>query len=246
MPTTIQLAEALVRQGLAVLDRRGSFPTHPTRRFAERAPDAIAGLCLHHSAGRSGGVSRVQAIADYHVSDECHVPTSGGGAPGILYTLAVTDEGQVVLCHDLDVATWSQGTRTRAGDENADFLAVLVVGDFTSDNHPASEPTAAQMRAVASVFLAVRELWGPEFEYTGHYALGKPACPGDTLRAMVEAADSHREIGVALVTQAQVTAALTALGYANVQAFQRHEGLQVDGIVGPITRERLEARANAL
>jgi len=234
-PTMETLAALLRNLGVTVEDMRGQLPVHASKRFKLRDPAQLLGLTAHHSAGPTGMFDRFKAVARYHVAPN-HV--SSTGAPGILYSLGVATDGCVCLFHDLDVATWSQGTSKRHGDENAQFLAVLCLGDFSSPGHPAGEPTPEQLHGFLAVVVACRQLWGSGFDLTGHYMLGKPACPGSTLQALVEAMRTHvtqPAPAAYLCSFRGVQKALASLGYSPGPA----DG--VDGKVGPATRAALRA-----
>lgn len=244
---TDKLISALRRLGVTVVDLRGKLPTHATKTFGRRDPAALRGLVAHHSAGPTGGVDRFRAVASYHVGPN-HISESG--CPGICYSLGIAEGGEVCVFWDLEAATWSQGDRTQPGDENKEWLAVLAVGNFRSAGNPGGgEPSLEQLSSYLLLARACREVWGPGFAFTGHFAFGKPTCPGATLEAVARAIDegTRREpTGTVL----QVQAGLAALGYlpagevdgldgpvtrAAVASFQRAQGLGVDGKAGPRT-----------
>lgn len=245
--------QTLREMGVVVHDLRGKLPVHPTRTFASRDPRKLLGLTAHHSAGPGGGVDRFQDVARYHVGPN-HV--SAQGCPGILYTLGVTSTGEVAVFWDLDVATWSQGDKAKPGDENADYLSVLSLGNFRSPENPSGgEPTPEQLWAFGAVVVAARRIWGRGFQITGHFDFGKPACPGATLEAMVRAMASHVQSQArGPSTTREVQEALSLLGYlppgevdgedgpitrSAVASFQKDHRLQVDGKAGPKTRAAL-------
>lgn len=258
MPSTTQFIQALTALGVVVLDLRGQLPEHATKRFATRDATKLRGLTAHHSAGPAGGRQQLEAVARYHVGAN-HV--SATGCPGLLYTMAVLQDGSVALAHDLEVATWSQGDKARPGDENAEFMAVLTLGNFHSaDNPTGNEPSPDQLWAFACVVRVARQLWGKGFDVTGHFQFGKPACPGATLEAVVRAMAKHVERPAPpaqVATLRDVQVALLALGYdagtadgqdgprtrGAVAAFQRDHGLPVDGAAGPQTKAALAAEA---
>jgi len=255
---TQDLISAICDYGPIVDSLIGALPTHKTKRFRTRDPGAIRGLCVHHSAGPTGdGAQRFVDVARYHVGPN-HV--SATGAPGVLYTLGIDAGGRVFILHDLQVAPWSQGTRERPGDENAEYLSCLLLGDFSSPGHSANEPTPEQLYALLAVFVACRALFGRSFELTGHYALGKPACPGSTAETLIRALGAHVEPrssiaarSAQLDTLRDVQSALAALGFypgkidglpgprtrSAVASYQRSRGLTVDAVAGPATRERI-------
>ncbi len=250
---TTQFIALLKRAGLDVRDMRGHLPTHPTKKFETRDPAKLEGLCGHHTGGPMGDWRRFKAVADYHIGPN-HV--SSTGCPGILYTLGIAQGGEVCIFHDLDVKTWSQGTSEIPGDENADYLATLILGNFKSDDHEGGEPTIDQMLSFLAVCKVCRSMWGYAFDYTGHFQFGKPACPGATLEGIVRAAATHvvrDQVPINVVdgdtTTFWLQGALQSLGYdpgpvdgipgpstrSAVCSFQKDHGLVVDGVAGPIT-----------
>ena len=246
LPTTESLISALKNQGLTVLDYRGKMPTHETKTFSNRNGATLKGIAFHHSASKAGDPERFKKVAAYHVKPN-HI--SDSGCPGICYTIGIAIDGEVCLFHSIDVATWSHG------NANKTHLSCLVSGNFYSESNPKGhEPTAEQLRSVASVAIACQKLWGRAFEVTGHFKFGKPACPGATIEAMVRAIDSHRATTTEIKSLRDVQQALADLGFSPgavdgvdgrntrnaVRAFQMSKGLGADGIAGPATKAALE------
>ena len=236
------LAELVAARGVKILDLREKLVTHPTKRFAQRNPKKIRGMCIHHSAGRSGGIERLLGHAEYHTGPS-HI--SETGAPGICYTLGIIDDGTLCILNPLENVTWSQGT----AQGNIDMMAVELVGNFKSETNPDGiEPTPEQINTVIALYLTCLKLWGTRFQIAGHYHYTKPACPGDTMMAVIEAIRSHARIAE-VSSVYDIQQALKDLGYpvgevdglygqltrAAVSAFQDDSGLYRDGIAGPIT-----------
>jgi len=215
---------------------------------------ALKGLVLHHAASHQVDREGIFGIARYHVGPN-HI--SSTGCPGICYPRAITGDGVIHQLHDLDVATWSQGWRRRPGDENADYLGVLIMGFFKSPTYPhEGEPTLAQLRTVLNLWDACRDVWttwrtGPAI--MGHFDLGKPACPGTTLETLIRALRANQPAaavpGVDLNTTKGRQRFLADAGHYRGQIdgiwghrskqalidFQRTAGLVPDGIWGPRT-----------
>jgi len=254
---TDDLILALRDEGLAVLDLRGQLPKHKTKTFKMRAPETLKGIVFHHTAMDGRGLTTVEKVAKYHVGPN-HV--SKTGAPGILYSACIIGDGRVTINHDIEVATWSQGYKERPGDENQEFLAVLVLGNFNSASNPTGEhPTFEQLRSVISIFSAVKELWGwDDNDIYGHFDFGKPACPGDTLETIIRSIRSNAP-SPSLPTIFDVSTkkgrqeSLKELGYytgridglwganskAALVAFQRSVNLIADGLWGPNTQRKI-------
>jgi len=156
----------------------------------------------------------------------------------------------VLVCHDISVKTWSQGTRNIPGDENKDYLAVAFQGDFAGPGHPGGEPTSMQMAVALHFWFACRDQWPgwDEARIFGHFDFGKPACPGSTLEAMIRSIRCEF-VSNALRTNESRQQALQQFGFytgaidgvwgpesrAALVVFQRHHDLEVDGIWGPMT-----------
>lgn len=220
------LVPALRGLGVQVQDLRDRLPTHAEKTFGRRDPSLLQGLVAHHSAGPSGGVSRLQGVAAYHVGPN-HI--SSTGCPGICYTLAITDDGQVCILWDLEVAPWSQGDKSKPGDENASWLSVLMLGNFRSkSNAEGGEPSIEQFRTYLGLVLACRSVWGPTFRLAGHYDFGKPACPGSSMQGLIQAI-SVKPAGPQPSVQ-RIQTGLVELGYLP------RKKTSVDGLWGPKTR----------
>jgi hypothetical protein len=179
------LCQLVAARGIKVVDIRPQLKVHQTKKFAQRNPKKILGMCVHHSASRTGGIDELIGHSIYHVGSS-HL--SETGAPGICYTLGITEDGTLCILNPMENVTWSQGT----AKGNIDMMAVEVVGNFNSETNPdAGEPTAAQMNTVLALYLTCVSIWGEHFQLAGHYHYTKPACPGDTLGALIEAVRTH-------------------------------------------------------
>ena len=120
-------------------DGRNLLARNPEgQKWGSRHVGSIEGMCFHQAMGGS-----LSGIAKYHTGPKSHL--KAGGVESIAYTFAIEPDGRIVLCNDFNKRPWSQGFRGRAGDENADFISTLVVGDFTAGDHKAGEPTTEQL-----------------------------------------------------------------------------------------------------
>ncbi len=171
-----------------------------------------------------------------------------------------------MLCNDFTAKPWSQGTRGRDGDENAEFMSVMFEGHFNGTGHTdsdAGEPTQEQLLAALMLWRVCAQSWGWEQDdLYGHYHFGKPACPGYTGSAVIEAFRMAPMDGKFTKQSFDTTKldsvlgrqeALTKLGYLKGEpdgvwgpvskgaliSYQRAEGLLPDGVWGKITKGQM-------
>lgn len=166
----------------APLDGRKILPVNlEGKKWKTRDVGTLKGMVWHQELGWGS----VESVAKYHIGPESHL----GEVMSIAYTFAIRRNGQVVLCNDLNKATWSQGFKDRRGDENVEFLSVMFEGLFTADGiDNGGEPTDAQMLSGLALWKVCRDLW--EWDGSnlfGHTDFGKPTCPGDTLQNIIYA-----------------------------------------------------------
>lgn len=187
------LIRALLRERIDVTDLRGQLPAG-SGHWRERNPEALSGVVVHHAAGVVDGVDGVIAVARYHVA----APPAGRGWPGIGYFASVARNGVVHIHRDLEVWGAHADYDARPGSENETLIGLLVMGNFRGPHNdtPAKtqqEPTWQQVWAVLAFYRACLSIW-PEWDrlpdrgLLGHFELGKPACPGATLEAIIRAA----------------------------------------------------------
>lgn len=230
-------------------DARGKFARNSKgKKWSGRDPEKLKGLVWHQELGWGS----VESVAEYHTGPDSHVYK--GGVESISYSLAIRRNGQIVLCNDLDRATWSQGYASRPGDENAEFLSVMFEGFFRGEgvtDPSAGEPNNIQLTSGMLLWNCCKEIWEwNDDDLFGHYHFGKPACPGNTLKAVIEAtragsAKPSYDFNTVLGRQE----ALIALGFYKETAdgvwgpaskgaltrFQAKNGLVADGVWGPNT-----------
>ena len=247
MRLTIEgLMTCLDAVGVLTKDMIGKLPAHPTKRFDVRSVSDLKGFTFHHTGGPGGGSERFEAVAKYHVGPN-HM--SADGCPGICYTMGIATDGTVCFFHDFEVKTWSQGT----GNEN--YIGVVFLGNFKSKSNPEGvEPTSQQLFSLMALAEFARV---SDFEVTGHFNFGKPACPGETIESVIVAISSHAvpKLNDSLATLEEVQLTLIHLGYnvgasgadgvmgpstrSAISTFQKDHGLDVDGIAGPATKAAL-------
>lgn len=174
--------------GCIVHDLRGELPTGPGT-WGQRDPSALRGACFHHMAGEhpSGRtLEQVEAIARYHCGPN-HI--SKTGLPGIAYFALILGDGSVAITQDVRNRTWAQGFAPEAGDENAFYVAIGLLGDFTGPGNPgAHQPTFEQLASLHGVWRAAKVTWQwTDADAHLHAELGKPACPGTVVEGIVRA-----------------------------------------------------------
>lgn len=206
---TDRLVSALRVQGVRVVDLRGTLATHPTRRYKARTGEGLRGLVVHQAQSRAYGRDAVEAIARYHAGPRSHL--AEGGAPGFAYTLALDADGTVYVAWDVEVKTWSHGGGS-VEDANSALLGVCCLGDYAGRGHTGGAPPPTQERALQRLWAACVAVWrwpgwtphdAPVGGILTHAALGKPACPGTRLEAVVNALRWGRGIPPAGPSEAQ-------------------------------------------
>ena len=166
-------------------DARSTLPTNPNgRHWRERDPKELQGLVLHQELGEGS----LEAVARYHTGAQSHLVS--GGTESIAYTWGIRKTGEIALCVDFDKAVWSQGYRERGGDENKEFMSVMMEGLFTGPHvtdPSAHEPTHEQLIAVVVLWRVCATVWEwREDGLYGHYHFGKASCPGYAGQALIE------------------------------------------------------------
>ncbi len=106
-------------------DIRTSLAINPNgKKWKARDSEKLKGMVWHQELGWG----TIEGVAKYHTGSDSHL--YDGGVESISYTWAIRRDGQIVLCNDIDKATWSQGYKGRTGDENAEFMSVMFEGYF--------------------------------------------------------------------------------------------------------------------
>ena len=175
-------------------DMRGVLTNPKGNPWKQRHAPSLKGLVWHQEL--AGG--DVESVARYHTGPDSHLKPKDWpamrawpGAESIAYTFAIRRDGQICGMNETTAATWSQGYADRAGDENAEFMSVMFEGFFKAlsvTDPKAGEPTAAQLTAGLVLWRICQAEWKwNDGCLYGHYHFGKPACPGATLQAIVEA-----------------------------------------------------------
>lgn len=236
-----------------VEDARGKLLKHATATWPHRRLDSVLGMVWHQALG----TGNAQGIARYHVGPN-HISKSG--LPGISYTFYIEPDGACLLCNDLEDVTFSQGDRTRPGDENRRYIAVCFSGDFDAPGYQGSSYISArQVSAGLQLWLACsREFRWDGDALFGHCHMGKAVCPGTALSQVIDIVRSNptRRYGLVLSQLNQPKGrqqALQKLGFYRgavdgiwgfesrlaLSEYQESRGLTVDGIWGPESYEAL-------
>ncbi len=211
-------------------DIRDSLVNNPNgKKWKKRDPEKLKGMVWHQGLGWGS----VEAVAKYHTGPDSHL--YDGGVESIAYTWAIRENGEVVLCNDFNKRVWSQGYKGRTGDENAEFISVMFQGFFKAPgvtDPSAGEPNNKQLAAGRQLWDVCKEVWElSDDDLYGHYHFGKPACPGNRLKAEIESIRINaQDIPYDFSTVNGRQQALKALGYYKDE---------VDGMWGPVSRGAL-------
>lgn len=218
---------AFLTQHPWIKDETLTLPRHRTARWKQRQVDQTEGLVFHQALGGSTALS----VARYHTQPN-HL--AGDGLPSISYTFFVEPDGATILCNDLTEITYSQGDRTRPGDENRMYLSCCFGGDFDGEGHDGlDEPTCYQLTSGLRLWLACKQFFGwSNARLYGHSHFGKPACPGASLGLLIELVQADQD-GSATYDFSTVVGRQRALHDLDV-----YEG-KIDGLWGPISRRAL-------
>lgn len=146
----------------------------------------LKGLVWHQELGWGS----VESVHAYHTSENCHLRK--GGVESIAYTWAIRRNGHICLCNPIEKKPWSQGTRNRVGDENAEFMSVMFEGKFSYVSNRIlenfGEPNSKQILSGLILWEACKKIWGwQDKALYGHFDFGKEACPGFTLETIIRA-----------------------------------------------------------
>lgn len=216
------------------LDARDILTSNPQgAKWKTRDVQSLQGICWHQPL--SWGA--IENIAKYHTGPQSHL--APGGVESIAYTWAINRDGRILLCNDLEKATWSQGYKGRTGDENRQYMAVVIEGLFKHSSlldDGAGEPNDLQLIAALVLWRVCKELWGWDAgALHGHFMFGKPACPGATLETVIKAVRSRADDGFGLFAPQIVS-------IMDRQTFLKDKGFyagQIDGVWGLESRRAL-------
>jgi len=220
-----------VRQQLARRDRSDGVPAGPYER---RALAEKRGVVIHYSGppvqARKQTLAVLQAEARYHVGKDWSQP---GDAPvrgdGLMYHVAIGDDGTAYLCRDLEAVLWHCG----AWPQNALALSVHIPIGGTQ------RATAAQLATLRRIVDEWRTATGtPLAEVWGHQELQPTSCPGTLMANFVRPYRDRKPAAPADNGQ-WFTETGCYVGGAFWTYWRERDGLPIFGY--PLTNEHSEA-----
>jgi len=238
-----ELENQLSPSGINVYDYRFRLkPNIHANPFRTRNHQDIKGVCFHQTLGDGD----VDSVHKYHIGDDNHF---GKPLQSIAYTLFICDNGDIVLCNALQICPWSQGYNSREGDENKEFISIALQGNFKGEVHKSdNSPSIEQLLSSIIIWRVLKKMFNfQNNDLYGHYHFGKPACPGDSIKNLIESIRSKVDNKVGFNTR-QKQYYLNALGFVcavdgiwgknskkAVKDFQISNGITADGIWGKNT-----------
>jgi hypothetical protein len=239
--------EELLKQPF-VKDARKLLPRSPSKKWSQRDPSNLRGMCLHQGLDASASAT---GTAKYDCGPN-HIDPKG--LPGLSYTGFIERDGILWLAWNIEDKTWSQGYAPIPGDENEKYAAFCVGGDFSGQGYTGTqEPSTEQMLTIEKLWAFWKQVAGwKNNQLFGHYHFGKPACPGFTITAFIEETRAEKDWTDAKYDLEEVEgrqSALRDLGHYTgeidgvwsldckfaLTKFQKSVGLDPDGVWGPLT-----------
>ncbi len=202
----------------------------PAGPFESLALDQKRGLVVHYSGppvgNRADTLAVLKAEARYHVEKNW---ARAGEPPiygdGLMYHVAIGDDGIKYLCRDLEAVLWHCGVTSW----NRAALSVhLPLGGE-------QRATQAQLRALTEIVEEWRALTGtPERDVRGHQELSPTSCPGTLMTDFVY---PYRE-GTSMANGQWFAETGFYIGGAFWEFWRERGGLPIFGY--PLTNERRE------
>lgn len=247
-------------------DIRSSIARHETKRFPTRAVRDIRGIVLHQTAGGDN----VHACARYHTGPNHVCADGCPGLLYTFFVDQAGRVYWCNDLEAATYSQGGKGTPVPGTRANVNFLAIVCGGDFDGPSYVGDDrsPTAVQLHAVLELVCHLTgeldsagipdDLFGvlrcTSEDVWGHAQFGKPNCPGLVLQAIADGL--RNRVGVVVSWGARdYQQALAELGYLEADdvdgvwgpqsrgaliAFQRDQGLEPDGLRGPLTQARLD------
>ncbi len=215
-----------------LLARRSPADGVPAGPYARRPLAEKRGVVVHYSGpevrDRANTLAVLQAEARYHVDKDWAKPERPACyGDGLMYHVAIGDDGARYLCRDLEDVLWHCGVTA----QNETALAVHVpIGDK-------QRATPAQLESLRGLIDTWRALTGtPVEEVWGHQELSSTDCPGTLMADFVV---PYRRGRLAPVeTQQWFPETGHSVGGAFWQFWQSRGGLPIFGY--PLTDELSE------
>ncbi len=227
-----------------------TLPWHPNRIWGKRQLSQIKKIIIHQELGESS----IEQVNDYHITPGPYNHISEKGCPHFCYHYGIRKNGEIVQANELSDVVW------HCTGQNMESIGIMLQGNFAGPGHETgtSSPTPEQMQSIAELIdhlqktinLSNHDVWG-------HYHFGKPACPGHILQDWIEQKRTAPVVTTdsepIKMTITEIQNRLKKLGYntgpidgimgvktqAAIYKFQRDNKLEVDGIVGPQTWNKL-------
>ncbi|MGO4887962.1 peptidoglycan-binding protein [Anaerobacillus sp. MEB173] len=242
-----------------IIDKRGQLTKHRNNSYRRRSKSAIKNIAIHHSATTSGSA---EAFANYHVNQL--------GWPGIGYHYVVDKDGTISWCHDIEIISYHVGnSNSRAvgicmvGDFRTQTLstqqkeATLQLTMMLLDQlglrvedvwghiefpgyswKPCPSIDMASFRRDLATKIGVNPGQSyPSPTYVAGVRTRTFLSRGDQGDDVKELQKRLQELGF---SPGPIDGIFGNLTFDALQRFQRSVNIQVDGIVGPQTREALK------
>ncbi len=240
-----------------IVDMVTALPWHDSRVWQKRPVSSIKKIIIHQELADG----KIEDVNKYHITPGPNNHLTQRGAPHFAYHFGIRQKdpcGEIVKANELNNITW------HTKGQNARAVGIMLEGNFEGPGHEldgfAKGPDQRQIDALEWLVPYLLRLLGlSSQDVYGHYHFGKPACPGHVVTKWIEdfrtklvgLQQEKQEDKIKSVTELQT--ALAALGFdpgepegkmgprtaAAVRNFQRGQGLAVDGVPGPQTRQRL-------
>ena len=213
-----------------ILERRmpGSVPSGP---FESVPLEKKRGLVVHYSgqpvAHREDTLVVLQAEARYHVGKSwARAGDPAINGDGLMYHVAIGDDGTAYLCRDLEAVLWHCGVTS--WNRQALSVHLPIGGD--------QRATPAQLVALEAVASAWCRLTGtPRSDVRGHQELSPTKCPGTLMADFVY---PYRD-GTSLASGQWFEETGCYVGGAFWEFWRDRGGLPIFGY--PLSNERYEA-----
>jgi hypothetical protein len=158
---------------------RGKLPTRTgARPYYNRPLENIVGVTIHYTA--SSPYTTVENIAAYQTG-----PNAQEEFPAVAYSLIVTADGSINLCHDLNIRCWHSGAVVNGVARNASHIGICWCGN--------TSPTPEQIQGLAGAIAWCEAQLGRRLEIEGHKDAFATSCPGEGWPSWKDSVISARE-----------------------------------------------------